>query len=68
MRQDVFKLLLPVLDNFDRAAQSLRPKTPGEEAVHQAWLQVATDMQQLIRCGRSAGVEWGRGACAGDRG
>jgi molecular chaperone GrpE (heat shock protein) len=48
-RADVFAKLLPLLDNFERAAQSLPNKTEGEAAIHHRYQAIYKQTQELLR-------------------
>lgn len=48
-RADVFAKLLPLLDNFERAAQSLPNKTQKEGAIHDQYQAIYKQMQELLK-------------------
>ncbi|KAL6758276.1 GrpE-domain-containing protein [Haematococcus lacustris] len=54
VRVEVLGRLLPLMDNFERAAASLPSHTEGERAVHTSHQQVYAALQQLLR---EAGIE-----------
>ncbi len=41
--------MLPIVDNFERAAQSLKPQTEGEAAVQQQYKAVQESLVQALR-------------------
>ncbi|KXZ46908.1 hypothetical protein GPECTOR_39g402 [Gonium pectorale] len=48
-KADVLKPLLGIADNFERAAASIKPKTDGERAVHEAYQAVYAELKEFIR-------------------
>lgn len=47
-KADVVRKLLPLADNFERAAGSLKPATEGEEAVVQAYKGLAGQLASML--------------------
>jgi molecular chaperone GrpE (heat shock protein) len=49
VRGDVVRRLLPLMDNFERAAASLKPATPNEAAIQDAYQEVPKQALELFR-------------------
>ena len=45
----VVQKLLPILDNFERAAQAIKPQTPGEAAVVQQYSGLQAELEAVLR-------------------
>ena len=52
-KKDVITLLLPVVDNFERARTQLKPETDGEKAIHSSYQGV---YKTLVECLKKMGV------------
>ena len=52
-KKDVITLLLPVVDNFERARTQLKPETEGEKAIHSSYQGV---YKTLVECLKKMGV------------
>ena len=52
-KKDVITLLLPVVDNFERARTQLKPETEGEKAIHGSYQGV---YKTLVECLKKMGV------------
>lgn len=48
-KADVLKPLLGMADNFERARQSIKPQTPGEAAVHDAYQALAGQLEAFLK-------------------
>ena len=52
-KKDIITLLLPVIDNFERARTQLKPETEGEKAIHSSYQGV---YKTLVECLKKIGV------------
>ena len=52
-KKDVITLLLPVVDNFERARTQLKPESDGEKAIHSSYQGV---YKTLVECLKKMGV------------
>jgi molecular chaperone GrpE len=52
-KKDVISLLLPVVDNFERARTQLKPESEGEKAIHGSYQGV---YKTLVECLKKMGV------------
>ncbi|MCC0176348.1 nucleotide exchange factor GrpE [Waterburya agarophytonicola K14] len=52
-KKDVISLLLPVVDNFERARTQLKPESEGEKAIHSSYQGV---YKTLVECLKKMGV------------
>jgi molecular chaperone GrpE len=52
-KKDVITLLLPVVDNFERARTQLKPESEGEKAIHSSYQGV---YKTLVECLKKIGV------------
>lgn len=52
-KKDVITLLLPVVDNFERARTQLKPENDGEKAIHSSYQGV---YKTLVECLKKMGV------------
>ncbi len=52
-KKDVISLLLPVVDNFERARTQLKPESDGEKAIHGSYQGV---YKTLVECLKKMGV------------
>ena len=52
-KKDIITLLLPVVDNFERARTQLKPETDGEKALHSSYQGV---YKTLVECLKKMGV------------
>lgn len=48
-RGDALKPLLGLADNFDRAAQTIKPKTEGEKLIHDSYQAVNKELKQFFK-------------------
>lgn len=53
-KEDVVKLFLPLIDNFDLARQQLKPATEGEEKINNSYQGL---YRQMVEIFRKLGVE-----------